>query len=172
MRFRNVVAVLLSLVAFGACTRKPNPETPKEQEQVSAQVVVDPTPPEPPNSVEVPADIKHFPTFMLFAVGTVASEAEKDGIQVQESMRLFQTDATAADILAFYSQQMKDRGWTTDNQVARSSKVGVTIQQYRRGTEEAWFLVISDPEEAQSSDPAKGKRHVALLPAIVKKPKS
>jgi hypothetical protein len=109
---------------------------------------------------------------MLFAVGTVASEAEKDGIQVQESMRLFQTDATAADILAFYSQQMKNRGWTTDNQVARSSKVGVTIQQYRHGTEEAWFLVISYPEEAQSSNPAKGKRHVALLPATVNKPKS
>jgi hypothetical protein len=170
MRLKGVGAVLMVLVVAVACTRKPNPEMPKEQ--VSAPVVVDPTPPEPPNSLEVPADIKHFPTFMLFAVGTVASEAEKDGIQVQESMRLFQTDATAADILAFYSQQMKNRGWTTDNQVARSSKVGVTIQQYRHGTEEACFLVISDPEEAQSSDPAKGKRHVALLPATVNKPKS
>ncbi len=170
MRFRNVVAVLLSLIAFGACTRKPNPETPNAQ--VSAPVIADPTPPEPPNSVEVAADIKHFPTFMVFAIGAVASEAEKDGIQVQESMRLFQTDATTAEILAFYSQQMKDRGWTTDNQVAKSSKVGVTIQQYRHATDEAYFLVISEPEEAQSSDPTKAKRHVALLPAIVKKPKS
>ena len=169
MRFRNVVAMLLALFALGACTREPSPETPKEQ--ASAPVIADPTPPDPPNSVEVPADIKHLPSFMLLTVGATASEAEKDGIEVQENMRLFRTDSAVSEILSFYSQQMKDRGWTTDNQVAKSSKVGVSIQQYRHGSE-ALFLVISEPEEPQSSDDTKRKRHVALLPAILKKPKT
>jgi len=170
MRFRNLGAVLLLLIAFGACTRKSPPETPKES--VSSPAIADPTPPDPPNSVEVSADIKNFPTFMLMAVGGLATEAEKDGIEVQENMRLFETDTAAQEILSFYKQQMKDRGWTTDNQVASSSKVGVTIQQYRHGPAEAWFLIISEPEEPQSSDSTKGKRHVAMVPAIVKKTKA
>jgi hypothetical protein len=82
---------------------------------------------------------------------------------------LFQTDAAAQEIVWFYAKQMKDRGWTSDNQVARSSKVGLTLQEYRRAGNEALNLIISEPEEPQSSDATKAKRHVALLPATVEK---
>jgi hypothetical protein len=99
-------------------------------------------------------------------------KGEKGGIEMQEDLRLFRTDATAFEIVSFYAAQMKDRGWTTDKQVARSGTVGLIIQKYRRAaTSEALYIIISEPEDAQSSDPTKGKRHVALLPAKVKKVK-
>jgi hypothetical protein len=49
--------------------------------------------------------------------------------------------------------------------------VGLTMQEYRRAGTEALYLIISEPEDAQSSDATKAKRHVALLPAAVKKAK-
>jgi hypothetical protein len=44
------------------------------------------------------------------------------------------------------------------------------MQEYRRSGTEALYLIISEPEEAQSSDETKSKRHVALLPAKRTKP--
>jgi hypothetical protein len=161
-------AVLLALVLLGVCTTKPKTDT--AQQPPPAPVVSDPSPPPPPNSVEVPADIKNMPTFLLMAVGGLADEGEKEGIEIQENVRLFQTDAAAPEIVSFYAKEMKDRGWTTDHQVARSSKVGLTMQEYRRAAaSEALYLIISEPEDGETSAAGKDKRHVALLPAKVKK---
>lgn len=159
---------MLTFVVLSACTRKPNPETPKQE----APPIADPTPPDPPNSVEVPvAGLQNMPTFMVLAVGGIADEGEKEGIEVQENLRLFRTDAATKDIVAFYAREMKVRGWTTDNQVAQSGKVGLTMAEYRRAGTEALYLIIGEPEDPQSSDATKAKRYVALLPARVTKPR-
>ena len=158
--------ILLILLLLAGCTSKPRADT----ATAPAPVIADPTPPAPPNSVEEPADIKHLPTFMVMAIGGIGSEGEKEGIEVQENMRLFRTDAAGPEILSFYAKEMKDRGWTTDNQVARSSKVGIAIQEYRRAAaSEALFLVISEPASGEIPDTIDEKRHVALLPAKLKK---
>jgi hypothetical protein len=168
MCLRSAVAVLLALLILAGCTTKSNTDAAKEQPPVP--VIADPTPPPPPNSVEEPADIKHLPTFLLIVMGGIADEGEKEGIEMQENIRLFRTDAASPEILSFYGKEMKDRGWTTDNQVARSSKVGIAIQEYRRvAASEALFLVISEPVPGEIPDSADEKRHVALLPAKVKK---
>jgi multidrug efflux pump subunit AcrA (membrane-fusion protein) len=73
---RDVAALLLVLV-LTACTAKQKQGQPQPQPPAT---VSDPTPPDPPNSVEVPADIKHMPTFLLMAIGGIASEGEKEGI--------------------------------------------------------------------------------------------
>jgi hypothetical protein len=160
--------VLLTLLLLAGCTNKPKAEPSKMQSPSPA--ISDPTPPAPPNSVEEPADIKHLPTFLLMVMGGLADEGEKEGIEMQENIRLFRTDAAGGEILSFYAKEMKDRGWTTDNQVARSSKVGIAIQEYRRASaSEALFLVISEPAPGEISDSADDRRHVALLPAKVKK---
>jgi hypothetical protein len=36
----------------------------------------------------------------------------------------------------------------------------------------AFYVIVSEPEDSQSSDPTKASRYVALLPAKVRKPKS
>ena len=169
MCFRSATAAFLMLVVLVACTSKPKTETAKEQE--SAPVVADPTPPSPPRSVEVSADAKNMPAFLLLAVGGIADEGAKEGIEVQENIRLFRTDATAPEVVSFYAKEMKDRGWTTDSQVAQSDKVGLTMQEYRHAGVDALYLIISEPEDPQSSDSARASRYVALLPAKVKKPK-
>ena len=171
MCLRSAVAVLLALFMLAGCTTKSKTETAKEQPP--SPVIADPTPPAPPNSLEEPADIKHLPTFLLMVMGGIADEGEKEGIEMQENIRLFRTDAAGPEILSFYAKEMKDRGWTTDNQVARSSKVGIAIQEYRRAAaSEALFLVISEPVPGEIPDSADEKRHVALLPAKVKKKNS
>ena len=168
MCLRSAVAVLLALFMLAGCTTKSKTETAKEQPP--SPVIADPTPPAPPNSLEEPADIKHLPTFLLIVMGGIADEGEKEGIEIQENVRLFQTDAAAPEIVSFYAKEMKDRGWTTDHQVARSSKVGLTMQEYRRAAaSEALYLIISEPEDGETSAAGKDKRHVALLPAKVKK---
>jgi len=170
MSFRHAFAILLSLILVVACTTKPKTDT--ANAQPPAPVNSDPTPPPPPNSVEVPADLKNMPAFLLLAVGGLADEGEKEGIEMQENMRLFETTAATPEIVSFYAKEMKDRGWTTDNQVAHSSKVGITMQEYRRAAaSEALYLIIGEPEHGEIPDPANDKRHVALLPAKVKKVK-
>jgi hypothetical protein len=121
---------------------------------------------------EVSAELKNMPAFLTMAIGGIADEGEKEGIEVQENMRLFRTGATAQEVVSFYAKEMKDRGWTTDNQVARSKTVGLSMQEYRRAGSEALYLIVSEPEDSQSSDPMKVRRYVALLPAKVRKPKS
>ena len=108
---------------------------------------------------------------MTMAIGGIADEGEKEGIDVQENLRLFRTDTTAQEIVSFYAKEMKDRGWRIDNQVARSKATGLSIQQYRRAGSEALYLIVSEPEDSHSSDPTKARRYVALLPAKVRKPK-
>jgi hypothetical protein len=169
MRYKRLAALVLTLTILGACTRKPKTETVTAEVQVP---LADPTPPAPPNSEEVSAELKNMPAFMTLAIGGIAGEGEKEGIDVQENMRLFRTGATAPEIVSFYAKEMKNRGWTTDNQVASSSRVGLSMQEYRRAADEALYLIVSEPEDPQSSDPTKAKRHVALLPARVRPPKS
>lgn len=113
-----------------------------------------------------------MPAFLTMAIGGIADEGEKEGIEVQENMRLFRTAATAQEIVSFYARELKDRGWTTDNEVARSKTVGLSMQEYRHASSEALYLIVSEPEDPRSSDPTKALRYVALLPAHVKKPKS
>jgi hypothetical protein len=172
MRVRNasvVVPLTLFFLFLPACTNQPKSDTVNVQE--SAPVIADPTPPIPPNSSEVPADLKNMPTFLFMAIGGIGSEGEKEGIEVQENMRLFRTNAPAQEVVSFYARAMKDRGWTSANQVARSSTVGLSMQEYRRGGSEALYLIISEPEDPQSSDDTKSKRYVALLPARLTKPR-
>jgi hypothetical protein len=166
MSLLKITIVLLAIVFLGACTTKPKTESPKQE---APTVVADPTPPDPPNSVEVSADIKIMPAFLTLAIGGIGNEGEKEGIEMQENFRLFRTNAAAQEIVAFYQKEMKNRGWTTDNQVAQSGKVGLTMQEYSRAGTEALYLIISEPEDSQSSDDTKSKRHIALLPAKIKK---
>ena len=167
MSFRKALPILLALL-LAACTTKPKTET--AEQPPPAPVVADPTPPAPPNSVELPADIKHLPTFLLLAVGGLGSEGEKEGIEMQENLRLFRTEAAAPEIVSFYAKEMKDRGWTTDNQAARSAKLGLTMLEYQRAAAgEALYVIISEPEGGELPDPEQSKRHVALLPAKRKK---
>jgi len=165
---------LIAALILTACTSKQKTESRKSerlQENQQAPVsVADPTPPDPPNSFEVPVDLRNMPAFLTLAIGGIASEGEKEGIEVQESFRLFRTDASSREILAVYAREMMDRGWTTDNQVAQSGKVGLAMQEYRHASTDVLYLIISEPEDAQSSDETKSKRHVALLPAKRKKP--
>jgi hypothetical protein len=114
--------------------------------------------------------MKNMPAFLTLAIGGIASEGEKEGIEVQDNLRLFRTDASSREVLAFYAKEMKNRGWTTDNQVAQSGTVGLAMQEYRHAGADAVYLIISEPEDAQSSDETKSKRHVALLPAKKTKP--
>jgi hypothetical protein len=100
--------------------------------------------------VAVTADLKNMPAFLLLAVGGIGAEGEKEGIEVREDLRLFRTDTDAQDIASFYAKEMKDRGWATDNQVAQSSKVGLTMQEYRHGGTDALYLIIGEPEDPQS----------------------
>ena len=173
MRLKNPVPVLLALVLLGACTTKPKTDAAIEPSPAPAPVIADPTPPSPPNSVEVPVNgLKDTPAFMVLAIGGLADDGEKERIEMQDTFRLFRTDATAQDIVSFYAKEMKDRGLTTDNQVARSGKVGLVMQDFWHAGNEALFLIVSEPEDPQSADPTQSKRHVALLPAKVKKPKS
>lgn len=160
---RNVAALLLVPI-LPACTGKQKAAEP----QSAIATVSDPTPPPPPNSVEVPADLKNMPAFLLLAIGGIAGEGEKAEIEAQENVRIFRTDAATQQITSFYAGEMKARGWTTDNQTAQSAKVGLTMQEYRRPGQ-ALYLIVSEPEDPNSSDATKGKRHVALLPATVKK---
>lgn len=162
---RNVAALLLVPI-LAACTGKQEAAKP----QPAIAKVSDPTPPAPPNSVEVPADLKNMPAFLLLAIGGIADEGEKEGIAVQENLRIFRTDAAVQAITSFYTSEMKARGWTNHNQTAQSAKVGLTMQEYRRPGQ-ALYLIVSEPEDPQSSDATKSKRHVALLPATVKKTK-
>jgi hypothetical protein len=164
MSYKPLVVVLLTLI-LGACTRKPKTETPAVEVQAP---IADPTPPGAPNSEQVPADLTNLPASITLAVGGIASEGENEGIEVQENMRVFRSDVTAPEIVAFYTTEMKNRGWTGDNQVAHSSRMGLSIQEYRRAGTEALYLIISEPEDPQSSDPTKAKRYVVLLPAKVK----
>ena len=169
MNRRTTALVPLILLMFVACTRQPTPETAKQE---AAPAISDPTPPDPPNSVEVQAaGLQNMPAFMVLAIGGIADEGEKEGIEVHENLRLFRTDAGAQEIVSFYARELKDRGWTTDNQVARSAKVGLTMTEYRRAGTDALYVIISEPEDLQSSDATKSKRHVALLPAKVTRPK-
>jgi hypothetical protein len=168
MNYKPLAVILLILFLLGACTRKAKTETHADEVQAPVE---DPTPPAPPNSEEVSADLKNMPAFMTMAIGGIADEGEKEGIDVQENLRLFRTDTTAQEIVSFYAKEMKDRGWTTDNQVARSKATGLSIQEYRRAGSEALYLIVSEPEDSQSSDPTKARRYVALLPAKVRKPK-
>jgi hypothetical protein len=169
MNYKPLAIALLTLLILGACSPKPKTETAAEVVQAP---VADPTPPAPPNSEEVSAELKNMPAFLTMAIGGIADEGEKEGIDVQENMRLFRTDTTAQEIVSFYAKEMKDRGWTTDNQVARSKTVGLSMQEYRRAGSEALYLIVSEPEDSRSSDPTKASRYVALLPAKVRKPKS
>jgi hypothetical protein len=168
MNYKPLAVILLILFLLGACTRKAKTETHADEVQAPVE---DPTPPAPLNSEEVSADLKNMPAFVTMAIGGIADEGEKEGIDVQENLRLFRTDTTAQEIVSFYAKEMKDRGWTTDNQVARSKATGLSIQQYRRAGSEALYLIVSEPEDSQSSDPTKARRYVALLPAKVRKPK-
>lgn len=160
---------MLTVIVLTACTSKQKAEPPKELE--SAVAISDPTPPDPPNSVEVQADLKTMPTMIVLAIGGIADEGEKEGVDVQENVRMFRTESSAQEILAFYAKEMKDRGWTTDNQVAKSGKVGLAMQEYHHSSTDAMYLIISEPEDPKSSDPREAMRHVALLPATVKKAK-
>lgn len=172
MNFKCAVALWLSLTLLVSCTSRPKSETPAAQAPAPVAVnplIVDPTPPAPPSSIELPADLKNIPAFLTLAIGGIADEAEKDGIEVQENMRLFRTTAAAPELLAFYSKEMKDRGWTTDNQVAQSTKFGFTMQEYRGVGGAITYLVISEPEDPRSSDASKSSRHAALLAAKMKK---
>ena len=164
----RAVAVFLLIFVLTACNGRQKSAEPQHEATVT---VSDPTLPDPPDSVQVPADLKNMPAFLLLAIGGIASEGEKEGIEAQENVRVFRTDASAQDIKSFYARELKARGWTTDNQTAQSGKVGLTMQEYRRAGTEALYLIISEPEDAQSSDATKAKRHVALLPAAVKKAK-
>ena len=170
MIYRNASTLLLALLLLVACTRKQATETSKPETPPQA-AVADPTPPGPPNSVEVPADLKNMPTFVTLAIGGIGSEGEKEGIEVQENPRLFRTEAQAQEIISFYAKELKDRGWTTHNQVARSGTVGLSMQEYRRAGTDALYVIVSEPEDPQSSDPKETKRHVVLLSAKVRKPK-
>ncbi len=173
-RLRLVVLPLLAALVLGACTSKRKTESRKseslQQKQEASITIADPTPPDPPNSVPVPTDLKNMPAFLTFAIGGIASEGEKEGVEVQENLRLFRTDASSREVLAFYAKEMKDRGWTTDNQIAQSGTVGLAMQEYRHAGTDAMYLIISEPEDALSSDETKSKRHVALLPAKRTKP--
>ena len=94
-----------------------------------------------------------MPLFIGMTVGGLAEEGEKEGTEIQENMRLFQTDAAAQEILSFYGKEMKDRGWTTDNKVAHSDKLGVNIQEYRRTAgSEALYVIIGEPEHGEIPD--------------------
>jgi hypothetical protein len=168
LAFVRTVTVFLLIFFLTACNGRQKSAEPQHEATVT---VSDPTPPDPPDSVQVPADLKNMPAFLLLAIGGIASEGEKEGIEAQENVRVFRTDASAQDITSFYARELKARGWTTDNQTAQSGKVGLTMQEYRRAGTEALYLIISEPEDAQSSDATKAKRHVALLPAAVKKAK-
>ncbi len=168
MNYKPLAVILVILFLLGACTRKAKTETHADEVQAPVE---DPTPPAPPNSEEVSAVLKNMPAFMTMAIGGIADEGEKEGIDVQENLRLFRTDTTAQEVVSFYAKEMNDRGWTTGNQVARSKATGLSIQQYRRAGSEALYLIVSEPEDSQSSDPTKARRYVALLPAKVRKPK-
>jgi len=168
MNYKPLAVTLVILFPLGACTRKAKTETHADEVQAPVE---DPTSPAPPNSEEVSAILKNMPAFMTMAIGGIADEGEKEGIDVQENLRLFRTDTTAQEIVSFYAKEMKDRGWTIDNQVARSKATGLSIQQYRRAGSEALYLIVSEPEDSHSSDTTKARRYVALLPAKVRKPK-
>jgi hypothetical protein len=148
MSYKPLAVVLVTLVILGACMRKPKTETAAAEVQVP---IADPTPPAPPNSEEVSAELKNMPAFLTLQIGGIAGEGEKEGIDVQENMRLFRTDATAPEIVSFYAKEMKNRGWTTDNQVASSSRVGLSMQEYRRAAHEALYLIVSEPDESQAA---------------------
>jgi hypothetical protein len=159
-----------TLLLLAGCKGQPKAEAPIDKPAPAA--ISDPTPPDPPNSVEVSArDLNNMPAFLTMAIGGIANEGEKEGIQVQENLRLFRTDTATSQLVAFYSGELKQRGWTTDSQVAQSSTVGLTMQQYRHGAEDALFVIVSEPEDPRSADEVKAKRHVALLPATVTKSK-
>src|ERR1700740_2673675 len=164
MSYKPLVLVLLTLI-LGACTRKLKTETAIAEVQAP---IADPTPPAAPNSEDVPADLTNLPASITLAIGGVRSEGEKEGIEVEENLRVFRSDVAAPQIVAFYTKEMKNRGWTSDHQVAHSSRMGLSIQEYRHAGNEALYLIISEPEDPQSSDPTKAKRYVVLLPAKVK----
>lgn len=171
---RHSAVFLFAALILSSCTSKQKTGAqklePAQERQEAPVTVADPTPPDPPNSVQVPTDMKNMPAFLTLAIGGIASEGEKEGIEVQDNLRLFRTDASSREVLAFYAKEMKNRGWTTDNQVAQSGTVGLAMQEYRHAGADAVYLIISEPEDAQSSDETKSKRHVALLPAKKTKP--
>jgi hypothetical protein len=106
MNYKPLAIALLTLPILGACTPKPKTETRAEVVQAP---VADPTPPAPPNSEEVSAELKNMPAFLTMAIGGIADEGEKEGIDVQENMRLFRTGATAQEIVSFYLRKRNER---------------------------------------------------------------
>src|SRR5690349_6096572 len=97
-----VIVLLLSAVLAGCKSKSATTATvmPIDTMKPASPVIADPTPPWPPNSVEISAtDINNFPAFMMLAMGGVANEGEKENLVMDENVRLFQTDASAADLL-------------------------------------------------------------------------
>jgi hypothetical protein len=112
----HAVVLLVAALVLTACTSKQKTEgrksDPPPEKQEASVTFADPTPPDPPSSVEVPVDLKNMPAFLMLAIGGIAGEGEKEGVEVQDNFRLFRTDASSREILAFYAKEMKDRGWT------------------------------------------------------------
>ena len=125
----------------------------------------DPEPPNPPNSVEISAAPESVPAMMLLAIGGIVSETGKKNIVVRDSdIRLFRTKASTADVLSFYSGELRRRGWILDGPAASSSPTGLAAAAYRRNNgQQGLFLIIAEPEHAGSNEPKESKRHVALV---------
>ena len=168
---RATALLLLTAIVLSSCTAKPKTQPVQQSSEQTTPAIADPTPPDPPSSTEVAPELKNLPAFVTLAVGGLADEGEKEGIKIDDTFRLFRTEAESQQVLAFYQKELRDRGWQTDNQVAKSGTVGLALQEFRHA-DDVLFLIVGEPEGPQSSDPVQSKRHVVLLSAKSLKPGS